>query len=45
MIINNMTRRRLIDPRVLHIEEVDNIKYVCKGVPEVGTFYVFGILK
>ena len=41
----NMTRRRQINPRVLHIEEVDNIKYVCKGVPEIGTFYVFGVLK
>ena len=41
----NMTRRRRINPRVLHVEEVDNIKYVCKGVPENGTFYLFGILK
>lgn len=40
-----MTRRRLINSRVLHIEEVDNIRYVCKGVPEDGTFYLFGILK
>ena len=40
-----MTIRRRINPRVLHIEEVDNIKYVCKGVQEIGTFYVFGILK
>lgn len=40
-----MTRRRRINPRVLHIEEVDSIKYVCKGVPEIGTFYVFGVLK
>ena len=40
-----MTRRRQINPRVLHIEEVDNIKYVCKGVPENGTFYLLGILK
>lgn len=40
-----MTRQRRINPRDLHIEEVDNIKYVCKGIPEVGTFYVFGILK
>ena len=40
-----MTRRRRINPRVLHIEEVGNIKYVCKGVPEIGTFYLFGILK
>ena len=40
-----MTRRRRINTRVLHIEEVDNIKYVCKGDPEIGTFYVFGVLK
>lgn len=38
-------RRRRINPRVLHIEEVDDIEYVCKGIPEVGTFYVFGVLK
>ena len=40
-----MTRRRRINTRVLHVEEVDNIKYVCKGVPEYRIFYVFGILK
>ena len=40
-----MTRRRRINTRVLHVEEVDNIKYVCKGIPEIGTFYVFGVLK
>ena len=40
-----MTRRRRINTRLLHIEEVDNIKYVCKEVPEDGTFYVFGVLK
>ena len=40
-----MTRQRRINPRVLHIEEVDNIKYVCKGFPETGMFYVFGVLK
>ena len=40
-----MTRRRRINTRVLHVEEVSNIKYVCKCVPEIGTFYVFGILK
>ena len=40
-----MTRRRRFNPRVLHIEEVDNIKYVCKGVPEDGTFYLLCILK
>ena len=40
-----MTRRRRINTRVLHIEEVDNIRYVCKGIPEIGTFYVFGVLK
>lgn len=40
-----MTRRRRINTRVLHVEEVDNIKYVYKGVPEDGTFYVFGVLK
>ena len=40
-----MTRRRRINPRVLHVEEVGNIRYVCKEVPEDGTFYVFGILK
>ena len=40
-----MTRRRVINPRVLHIEGVDNIKYVCKGIPEIGTFYIFGVLK
>ena len=40
-----MTRRRRINTRLLHIEEVDNIRYVCKGVPEDGTFYLLGILK
>ena len=40
-----MTRRRRINPRVLHIEEVDNIKYVCIGVSEFRTFYIFGVLK
>jgi hypothetical protein len=40
-----MTRRRRINTRVLHVEEVSNIKYVCKGVPEDGTFYAFGVLK
>lgn len=40
-----MTRQRRINPRVLHIEEVDNIKYVCKGIPETRMFYVFGVLK
>lgn len=40
-----MTRRRRINTRVPHVEEVDNIKYVCKGIPEYGIFYVFGVLK
>ena len=40
-----MTIRRRINTKVLHVEEVSNIRYVCKGVPEYGTFYVFGILK
>jgi hypothetical protein len=40
-----MTRRRRINTRVLHVEEVGNIKYVCKGFPETGTFCVFGVLK
>ena len=40
-----MKRKRRINTRVLHVEEVSNIKYVCKGIPEIGTFYVFGILK
>lgn len=40
-----MTRRRRINPRVLHIEEVDNIRYVCNEVPENGTFYLLCILK
>lgn len=40
-----MIRRRRINTRVLHVEEVDNIKYVCKGIPKIRTFYVFGILK
>lgn len=40
-----MTRRRRINTRLLHIEEVDNIKYVCIGVPEYRTVYVFGVLK
>jgi hypothetical protein len=40
-----MTRRRRINTRVLHVEEVGNIKYVCKGNPETKTFYVFGVLK
>ena len=40
-----MTRRRRINTRVLHVEEVDNIKYVCKGIQETGMFYVFGVLK
>ena len=33
-----MTRRRRINTRVLHVEEIDNIKYVCKGIPEDGIF-------
>ena len=40
-----MTKQRVINTKVLHVEEVSDIKYVCKGVPEDGTFYVFGILK
>lgn len=40
-----MTRQRRINTRVLHIEEVGNIRYVCKGIPETETFYVFGVLK
>lgn len=40
-----MTRRRRINIRVLHVEEIDNINYVCKGIPETGIFYVFGVLK
>lgn len=40
-----MTKQRVINTKVLHVEEVCNIRYVCKGVPEDGTFYVFGILK
>lgn len=40
-----MTRRRRINTRVLHVEEVGNIKYVCKGIPETRIFYVFGVLK
>ena len=40
-----MTRRRRINPRVLHVEEVGNIRYVCKGVPENRTFYLLSILK
>ena len=40
-----MTRRIRINTRFLQIEEVDNIKYVCKGIPETGMFYVFGVLK
>ena len=40
-----MTRQRRINPRVLHIEEVNNIKYVCKGVKEDGKFDIFGVLK
>ena len=40
-----MIRRRRINIRLLHVEEVDNIKYVCKGFPETGMFYVFGVLK
>ena len=40
-----MTRRRRINHSVFDIEEVDSIKYVCKGIQEIGTFYVFGVLK
>ena len=40
-----MTRRRRINPRVLHIVETGGNRYVCKGLPESGDFYVFGILK
>uniref|UniRef100_A0AAU8MH61 Uncharacterized protein n=1 Tax=Geladintestivirus 4 TaxID=3233136 RepID=A0AAU8MH61_9CAUD len=40
-----MTRRRRINPRVLHIVETAGIKYVCKGLPETSDFYMFGILK
>ena len=40
-----MTRRRRINTRVLHVEEIDNIKYVGIGVSEYRTFYIFGVLK
>ena len=40
-----MTKQRQINTKVLHVEEVGNIRYVCKGVPKDRTFYVFGILK
>ena len=40
-----MTRQRRINTRVIHIEEIGNVRYVCKGAPEIGTFYVFGVLK
>ena len=40
-----MTRRRQINTRHLNVEEVNNIKYVCIGVLEYRTFYVFGVLK
>jgi|GEM_PF-4629379 len=40
-----MTRRRRINPRVLHIVEAGGNKYVCKGLSESGDFYLLGILK
>ena len=40
-----MTKLKGINTKVLHVEEVGNIRYVFKGVPEYGTFYVFGIVK
>ena len=40
-----MTKQRGINTKVLHVEEVGNIKYVCIGVSEYRTFYVFGVLK
>ena len=40
-----MTKLKGINTKVLHVEEVGNIRYVCKGVPETGTFYLLGILK
>ncbi len=40
-----MTKQRRINPRLIHIEEVNNIKYVCRGIPETETFYLFGILE
>lgn len=40
-----MTIRRRINTRLLHVEEISNIKYVYIGVPEYRTVYVFGVLK
>ena len=40
-----MAKLKGINTKVLHVEEVGNIRYVCKGVPENGTFYLLGILK
>ena len=40
-----MSKLKGINTKVLHVEEVGNIRYVCKGVPENGTFYLLGILK
>ena len=40
-----MAKLKGINTKVLHVEEVGNIRYVCKGVPEDGIFYIFGILK
>ena len=40
-----MKRKRRINTRFLNVEEINSIKYVCIGVPEYRTFYVFGVLK
>lgn len=40
-----MTRRRRFNPRNVHMNVIGDIKYICKGIPESGTFYLIGILK
>ena len=40
-----LRHRRKFDTRQVHINEIEGIKYVCKGVLEFGTFYLLGILK
>ena len=40
-----MTRRRRFNPRNAHVRQIDGTLYFCKGIPEIGTFYVFGVLK
>lgn len=41
----SLRHRRKLNPRQVHIVDVDNIRYVCKGLPEMKDFYLLGVLK